>query len=121
MPNAPLHAANPPTAASLPAVTDDTFDALLAASPTPLVVEFGAAWCPPCRAIEPHLAALAAAFAGRVRFAACDVDASPGLAARFDVRAMPTLLLLRGGRVVGQLVGAAPRPRLQALVESALR
>ena len=84
------------------------------------LVDFTSAWCPPCRAIAPHVQALATCHAGRLRVGTCDVDSNNGLVARLDVRAMPTLMVFKGGRVVGQIVGAVPRARLDALVARAL-
>jgi thioredoxin 1 len=80
-------------------------------------VDFTAAWCAPCRVIVPHLEAVAARYEGRLRVAKCDADENPALAARYEVRGLPTLLLFKGGEVVGQLVGAVPRPRIEALVD----
>jgi thioredoxin 1 len=86
----------------------------------PVLVDFTAVWCPPCKAIAPHVEALARRFAGRLRVGTCDSDSNPELAARFDVRALPTLLLFQGGDVVGQIVGAVPRARIEAMVERVL-
>jgi thioredoxin 1 len=100
-------------------ITDDNFAEALR-SPTPLLVDFTAAWCPPCRAIAPHVDALADAYLGRVRVAKCDADDNQKLVADLDVRSLPTVLVFKEGKVVGQLVGAAPRARIEALVHRAL-
>jgi thioredoxin 1 len=82
----------------------------------PVLVDFSATWCPPCRAIAPTIDALAGEFLGRVKVGTIDVDAEPELAERYNVRAMPTLLMLKGGRVLDQHLGAAPPERLRAFV-----
>ena len=100
-------------------VTDTNFDDLLRA-PLPLLIDFTAAWCAPCRVIKPHVEAIADAYAGRVRVGVCDVDSNNILAARLDVRSMPTLMLWGGGKVLGQIIGAVPRAKIEALVARAL-
>ncbi|HXU62330.1 MAG TPA: thioredoxin family protein [Polyangia bacterium] len=100
-------------------ITDDNFDQQVLGSDVPVLVDFTSAWCPPCRAIAPHVKALADENSGRLRVGTCDVDSNNGLVARLDVRAMPTLMVFKGGRVVGQIVGAVPRARLDALVAKA--
>jgi thioredoxin 1 len=100
-------------------VNDNNADATLA-SPLPVLVDFTAVWCPPCRVIAPHVEAVAAKYEGRLVVGKCDTDGNPDLTARFDVRSMPTLLLFKDGKVVGQIVGAVPRARIEALVEKAL-
>jgi thioredoxin 1 len=111
---------NSDTKPSLLEITDDNFDALALRSTLPVLVDFTAAWCAPCRAIAPHVQAVASAYAGRLRVGTCDVDSNPELAAKLDVRSMPTLLIFKNGTVVGQLVGAVPRARVEALVTAAL-
>ncbi len=101
-------------------VTDDNFDEQVLRSEVPVLVDFTSAWCPPCRAVAPHVRALAAHHAGRLRVGTCDVDSNNGLVARLDVRAMPTLMVFKGGQVVGQIVGAVPRARLDSLIAKAL-
>jgi len=101
-------------------VDDRNFGEVVASSSVPVLVDFTAAWCAPCRAIAPHVDALAEKYDGRVRVAKVDVDDNPQITARYDVRAMPTLLMFKGGEVVGQIVGAVPRARIEALVEKAL-
>ncbi|MGC4001022.1 MAG: thioredoxin [Anaeromyxobacter sp.] len=82
----------------------------------PVLVDFTAAWCAPCRALAPELEALAARHAGRLRVAQVDVDRHQVIADQYGIRSMPTLLLFRGGRVVKQLVGRVPRAKLEELV-----
>lgn len=101
-------------------VTDATFADVVERAPVPVLVDFTARWCAPCRAIEPTLEALAAGYAGRVRFAKVDVEQQRVTVERFGVRAMPTLLLFKGGRVVRQVIGAVPRSRLEDAVLAAL-
>lgn len=86
----------------------------------PVLVDFSATWCPPCRAIAPTIDALAVEFAGRVKVGTIDVDAEPEIAERYHVRAMPTLLMLKQGRVLDQHLGAAPPERLRAFVSAQL-
>jgi thioredoxin 1 len=98
-------------------INDSNFATLLGTSQLPLLVDFTAAWCPPCRAIAPHVEGIADKYQGRLLVGQCDVESNPELATRYDVRSMPTLLLFKGGQVVGQLVGAVPRHRIEALVD----
>jgi thioredoxin len=103
----------------IPSTTDDTFTAEVLEAEEPVLVDFTAAWCPPCRVMEPILADLAAERAD-LRVVSLDVDANQATAARYGVLSMPTFLLFRGGEPVLKLVGARPRRRLEADLASAL-
>jgi thioredoxin 1 len=92
-------------------VDDAGFDAAVLDSDVPVVVDFWAAWCPPCRVMHPVLEALAAAHPD-VRFASVDVDANQEVAARYGVLSMPTFLVFRGGEPVLTLIGSRPKAKL---------
>jgi thioredoxin 1 len=101
-------------------VTDANFDAEVTKSSVPVLVDFWATWCSPCRTIAPHLDAIAQAYAGRLRVGKCDIDHNHGVPTQFEIRGVPTLLLFKNGQVVGQLAGAVPRARIEDLVSKAL-
>jgi thioredoxin 1 len=101
-------------------VTDTNFEGEVLKSSLPVLVDFWAVWCAPCRAIAPHVEAIATEFAGKVRVGKCDIDANPQIPSQFEVRSIPTLLLFKDGKVLGQLVGAVPRAKLDDFVKKAL-
>ena len=101
-------------------LSQTTFNAELARSTLPLLIDFTANWCPPCRLLVPHLSAIAESYAGRLRVAQVNSDDNPLLTERFGVMSVPTLLLLKNGVVVGQIVGAVPRARIEELIQRAL-
>lgn len=92
----------------------------LAQTPGITAIDFTAAWCSPCKTMEPILAALATEYAGRVRLVATDVNDEPALAEQFGVRSMPTLVVLRDGREVGRVVGSRPRAFVAGVLDRAL-
>ena len=101
-------------------VTDTNFDSEILKSNLPVLVDFWAVWCAPCRAIAPHVDALATQYEGKIRVAKCDIDANPQVPSQYDIRSIPTLLMFKGGQVVGQVVGAVPRAKIEELVKRAL-
>lgn len=102
------------------AAGDDDFAAVAEESPVPVLVDFWAAWCGPCRMVSPVLDKLATERAGAVKLVKVDVDRAPRLAGRFDVQAIPTLMVMDGGKVLAKQAGAAPAAALRAWLESVL-
>jgi len=96
---------------------DADFDATLTNSDRPVLVDFHATWCPPCRALAPVLEGLAATHAERVRVAKVDVDANPALVERFGIASVPTLLLLRGDEVIDRFGGTLGAAELTDRIE----
>src|SRR5262245_22267246 len=93
-------------------VTDATFAAEVERAPVPVLVDLWAPWCGPCRMIAPVIDELARELAGRVRFAKVNVDENPATASRFEVRSIPALLVMKGGREVDRIVGVAPKAEI---------
>ena len=102
------------------AVTDATFDTEVRNSSIPVVVDFWAEWCGPCKQIGPALEELSEAYAGKVKIAKVNVDENPDLPMQFGVRGIPALFMFKGGEVVSNKVGAAPKASLQSWIESAI-
>jgi thioredoxin 1 len=101
-------------------VTDNNFDSDVLKSEVPVLVDFWAVWCAPCRAIAPHVEALATQYEGKIRVGKMDIDANPQIPSQYEIRSIPTLLMFKGGQVVGQVVGAVPRAKIEDLVKKAL-
>ncbi len=100
--------------------TDATFDAEVINSDVPVLVDFWAEWCGPCRMMAPTIDAIAADYAGRVKVGKLNVDENGLTATRYGIRGIPTLLLFKGGRVVEQRVGAIPKSEVQRMLEAHL-
>ncbi|MDQ5861465.1 MAG: thioredoxin [Actinomycetota bacterium] len=99
---------------------DDDFTVVAEQSPVPVLVDFWAAWCGPCRMVSPVLDRLATERAGRIKLVKVDVDRSPRLSSRFDVQAIPTLMVIVGGKVVARQAGAAPAAALRSWLDGVL-
>ena len=102
------------------AVSDATFEAEVVNSSVPVIVDFWAEWCGPCRMIAPILDEIAANYAGRVKVVKVDVDSNSRTASQFSVMSIPTLLFFKNGKVQDQIVGALPKKMLQEKVDKFL-
>jgi thioredoxin 1 len=101
-------------------VEDATFDEEVTKSSTPVVVDFWADWCGPCKMVAPIIEDLAEEMGDKVKFAKVDVDSNPKVAMQFSIRSIPTLLIFKDGKPVGQVVGALPKAVLKKRVEDAI-
>jgi thioredoxin 1 len=101
-------------------LTDQTFETQVLKADRPVVVDFWAEWCAPCRAIAPIIKDLAAQYGDQVTIAKLDIEANPNVPGRLGIRSIPTVLAFRGGRVVEQLVGARPKADFEAMIKKLL-
>jgi thioredoxin 1 len=106
--------------AEIAEVTDQNFEKEILQSNIPAVVDFWAEWCAPCRAIAPIIKDLAGTYEGRVKIVKMNVDECPQVPGRYNVRAIPTVLAFRGGRVVEQLQGARPKAAFEEMIKKLL-
>ncbi|HXJ32454.1 MAG TPA: thioredoxin [Candidatus Eisenbacteria bacterium] len=104
--------------ADVNAVSDDTFDAEVLQSATPVLIDFWAPWCAPCRAIGPVVEELAREYAGKVKVVKMNVDDNPRTPQKYGVRGIPNLILFKGGQVKEQIVGAVPKAQLVRAITS---
>lgn len=97
--------------------TDASFDKEVIQSDVPVLVDFWAEWCGPCKMMAPTVDSIATDYAGRVKVGKLDVDSNMGTAGRYQIRGIPTLLLFKGGRVVEQIVGAVGKTQVQKMLD----
>ena len=100
--------------------TDDNFESEVLKSDVPTLVDFWAVWCGPCRQIAPTVDALAEEYKGKLKVGKMNVDNHQIVPQQYGVRSIPTLLVFKGGKVVGQVVGAVPRAKLEAEIQKHL-
>ncbi len=101
-------------------VTDDSFDTDVKQSDVPVVVDFWAAWCGPCKMIAPILEEIAGEYDGKLKVAKLDVDNNPKTPTSFSIMSIPALLFFKDGKVVDQVVGAIPKAQIQAKIDKIL-
>jgi thioredoxin 1 len=98
-------------------ITDGNFEQTVAKAATPVLVDFWAEWCGPCRMLAPTIDALAADFEGRLVVGKLNVDENPDVATRFSIRGIPTVMLFKGGEMVEAVVGLADKEHFKRLIE----
>lgn len=101
-------------------VNDSNFESEVIKSTAPVFVDFWAPWCGPCRMVAPVVEELAKEMAGKVKFVKVNVDDSPLTASKYGIMSIPTLLLIKGGQVVNQQVGAVPKQMLKVMIDNVL-
>ncbi len=105
--------------ANVTELTDQTFESEVLQSSVPVLVDFWAPWCGPCRMIAPIIEELARDNSGAIKVAKINIDDSPNVAASYGVSSIPTLMLFKGGEVVDRFVGVQPKSRLQGAIDEA--
>lgn len=105
---------------SATAVTTTDFEQEVLQSDVPVMIDFWAVWCGPCRLIAPHVDAVSADYQGKVKVLKLNVDEEPEIAQKYGIMSIPTLLFFKGGKVVGQIIGAVPKSTIIQKLEAIL-
>jgi len=100
-------------------ISDSSFDAEVLQSEKPVLVDFWAPWCGPCRAIEPLVEELAEAFGDKFKFTRCNVDENPTTPAKYGIKSIPTLIFFKEGKVLDKIVGIVPKSKLEEIITKA--
>jgi thioredoxin 1 len=101
-------------------ITDANFDSEVLSSDQPVLIDFWAEWCGPCKAIAPVVDELSTEYEGRIKVGKVDVDKAPGIAGKYGIRSIPTLILFKSGEVAEKMVGAAPKARMTEVLDRVL-
>jgi thioredoxin 1 len=101
-------------------ITDDNFESEVLASQIPVLIDFWAEWCGPCKMIAPSVEELAGEFAGRIKVGKMDVDTNQITPGHYGIRSIPSLLIFKGGQVIEQIIGAVPKNHIKSKLEAVL-